>query len=313
MDNKYPLVSIITPSFNQGQYIEEAILSVKNQDYPNIEHIIMDGGSTDGTVDILRKYDKDVNWDSEPDQGVADALNKIFNRGLVKGEIVGLLPTSDSYPLNAVKNAAEFLQKHPEIAAVYGDAMIIDEKNSSSYLMVSNEYNYERLLRSWGWKDRLRIPGVAIFIRKKIMDEVGLFADMVANDYEYWLRIGAKHQFAYLPAILANQRLHDNSISGDHEKVCKEQPKISRRYWGNPFTLRYIRLWWSFRSHLSLRCYQDAREKYYAKDLNTARKKIILSLFNNPFTAFNREFLSLIIRSFVGDKTVNFLTFKKLK
>lgn len=109
MQSPEPLVSIVTPSFNQGRFIEETILSVKNQNYPHIEHLIIDGGSTDETLDVIRRYEGTYNlrWVSEPDEGQADALNKGFR--LARGEVLGWLNADDTYQPGAVRLAMALL------------------------------------------------------------------------------------------------------------------------------------------------------------------------------------------------------------
>ena len=134
-----PKVSIITPSYNQGQFIEETILSAKNQDYPNIEHIVIDGNSTDSTLDILHKYDNDIIWISEPDRGQSDALNKGFR--IATGEIIGWLNSDDIYLPGAVKKAVDALMNNPKFDIVYGDYLIIDE--NSKVLLKKREINFD--------------------------------------------------------------------------------------------------------------------------------------------------------------------------
>ncbi|WP_322508462.1 glycosyltransferase family 2 protein, partial [Anaerolinea sp.] len=120
------LVNIVTPSFNQARFLEETMLSVLHQDYPHIEYIVVDGGSTDGSVDIIRRYaDRLAWWVSEPDRGQTDAINKGFAHA--HGEILAWLNSDDTYQPGAVRAAVEALEKHPEAAMVYGDAHYIDE------------------------------------------------------------------------------------------------------------------------------------------------------------------------------------------
>ena len=119
-----PLVSIVTPSFNQARFIRETIESVLAQDYPRIEYIVVDGGSTDGTIDILRGYDGRLIWSAERDRGQADAINKGFRRA--RGEILAWLNSDDTYLPGAVSAAVSHLVQHRDCAMVYGDGFLID-------------------------------------------------------------------------------------------------------------------------------------------------------------------------------------------
>src|SRR5580698_7501014 len=115
-----PLVSIVTPCFNAEKFIAETIESVLDQDYPRIEYIVMDGGSTDRTLDILKKYEHALHWESAPDRGTADAVNRGFALG--KGEILGFLNADDLYFPHAVSTAVQRLRENPDAAGIYGDA-----------------------------------------------------------------------------------------------------------------------------------------------------------------------------------------------
>ena len=141
MPQELHLVSIVTPSLNQGRFIEETILSIKNQSYPNIEHIIVDGGSTDNTLDIIKKYDGTYNmrWLSEPDEGQSDAINKGWK--MSKGEIIAYLNSDDTYMPRAVETAVKFLTEHPDISMVYGGFNYIDEHGEVIRQSTAGEYH----------------------------------------------------------------------------------------------------------------------------------------------------------------------------
>jgi glycosyltransferase involved in cell wall biosynthesis len=194
------LVSVVTPSLNRAAFIEETIRSVKAQSYPQIEHIVIDGGSTDGTLDILRRY-KHLTWVSEPDKGTADAVNKGFR--MARGEVVAMLPADDTYTPWAVQCAVDCLTEHPAVAIAYGDCDVIDAAGRVFRQFRSPEFDFNKLLSS------CYIPGPTAFIRKSVLDKVGLLDTnlKLVCDYDLWLRIGLNFQMKHIPRVLANFRV----------------------------------------------------------------------------------------------------------
>jgi len=214
MTLQYPKVSIITPSFRSARYISSTIESVLFQNYPSIEHIIIDGASDDGTVDILKKYPHLI-WISEPDRGQSEAINKGMK--LAKGEIVAWLNADDVFKPDAVSVASEYLMNFPEIVAVYGDMEMITEHGETILLRKSKCFNLETLF----FENFINQP--TVFVRKYILDELHGLDERLhySMDRELWLRIGSQYVMQYLPGwIGAGFRLH--SIS----KTCTSEPKF---------------------------------------------------------------------------------------
>src|SRR3990172_7211468 len=143
MENKKPLVSVITPSYNQGRFIEETIKSVLSQDYPNIEYIVVDGGSTDNTLNILKKYEGRLRWVSEKDRGQADAITKGFR--MSKGEILAWLNSDDTYLPGAITRVVEFFNSHSDCGMVYGGAYFVDESGNIIKEYPAGPFDYKRL------------------------------------------------------------------------------------------------------------------------------------------------------------------------
>jgi len=156
---KQPLISIITPSYNQGKYLEETILSVLNQDYENIEYIVVDGGSSDNSLEVIKKYQSRLAWwVSEPDKGQTEAINKGFNRA--NGEIIAWLNSDDVYLPGTVSEAVRYLVDHPQIGMVYGELDFIDESGRVIGKFNAAQTDLHRLRRGY-----VHIPQPATFFR----------------------------------------------------------------------------------------------------------------------------------------------------
>jgi glycosyltransferase involved in cell wall biosynthesis len=210
-------VSIITPSYNQGRYLERTIRSVLEQRRP-FEYLVMDGGSSDESVEILQRYSAELQWVSEPDRGQADAVNKGLARAT--GEIIGWLNSDDIFYPGAVAAAADFLTRRPEIDVVYGNGNHIDEQDRVIEPYPTEDWDFERL------KERCFLCQPAVFFRRRLVDRFGPLGVhwRYALDYEYWLRLGKSGvRFARIGALLAGSRLHpDTKTLGSRVKVHAE-------------------------------------------------------------------------------------------
>ena len=210
--NSKPLVSIITPSYNQGEFIEETIQSVLNQDYPNIEYIVIDGGSTDNTVDILKKYKGKFNWISEKDKGQSDAISKGFR--IAKGDVFAWLNSDDTYLTGAVRKVVEYFNSHPRTGMVYGKTHYVDEAGHITGSYPTEPFDYKRLA-TFNF-----ICQPSTFFKKDVLDEVGGVDTNLhyVMDYELWIRMAQKFQFGYLEEFLSTYRLHQESktVSSRH-------------------------------------------------------------------------------------------------
>ncbi|MDP2966078.1 MAG: glycosyltransferase family 2 protein [Pelolinea sp.] len=225
-----PLVTIVTPSYNQAMYLEETIQSVLAQTYPSIEYIIMDGGSTDGSLEIIKKYTpKLAHWVSEKDRGQTDAINKGF--ALAKGEVLAWLNSDDTFLPNALEEAVKFLSAHPETGLIYGDANYIDEKSKVIGRFPAAQTDLAKLRRGY-----VHIPQQASFFRKSLWDQAGPLDPefFFAMDYDLWVRLAALSGLKYIPRIWANFRLHADAKTITADDQCwPEMLKVHYRDGGS--------------------------------------------------------------------------------
>jgi len=221
-------VSIVTPSYNQGQFIERTLQSVSNQSGAEIEHVVFDGGSADETVKVLKEFSPPIRWVSEKDKGQTDALNQ----GILAtdGDIIGWLNSDDIYYPGAIARVVECFEANPEIDVMYGLADYIDIDDHPFDVYPSEPWNFERLM------DTCFICQPALFFRRRVVDKFGLFDDSLSYcmDYEYWLRLGkGGAKFYFLEEKLAASRLYaENKTMSAKVKVCREINNMFIRHFG---------------------------------------------------------------------------------
>ena len=241
-------ISIITPSFNQASFIERTIQSVLSQNYPDLEYIVMDGGSTDGTVEILQKYEDKIIWKSEKDNGQSDAINKGLK--MATGDIVAYLNSDDTYESGALKKVAEFFQKNPDKKWAYGKCKIINENDQEIRKPITFYKNL--LLKKFSYAKLLSenfISQPATFWKHEIHSEIGFFDENehYCMDYEFWLRLGKKYPAGVIDAYLANFRYYTNSKSGGvNKKQFQDELRLAKKYGANnklSIALHYLNYW----------------------------------------------------------------------
>lgn len=250
-----PLVTIVTPSYQQADYLEATLQSVLTQDYPNIEYIVIDGGSTDGSIEIIERYaDQLTYWVSEPDEGQSSAINKGLMRA--KGEIVAWLNSDDIYLPGAIARAVEALHAHPDTGMVYGNLQSVDAAGRVFNTITYKQYNLADLLA-------LRIIGQpTVFMRRSVLEQAGPLniSYQYLMDHNLWVRMAMHAEMVYLPETWAAARHHpaakNTALSaGFGEEAyrilrwAEERPELidimqeqKKRIWGGAyrFDARYL-------------------------------------------------------------------------
>lgn len=227
-----PFISIIVPSFNKVDYIEETLQCLINQRYPHKEIIVMDGASTDGTIDILKKYDSEITWFSEKDRGQTHALNKGIK--IASGDVIGWLNADDLYEKNTLDVIGNFFGENPKTMWAFGNVSIIDGKGREIRKPITAYKRFK--LKHYSYASLLAenyISQMGVFMRKSALDEIGEADEALhyTMDYDLWLRLGKKYEPGYIPANLAYFRMYEEtkSMTG-FEKQFAEGLQVAKRH-----------------------------------------------------------------------------------
>ncbi len=228
MNSPLPSMAIVTPSLNQGRYVRATIDSVLEQKYPRLEYLVMDGGSTDQTLSILRAAPSALRWVSQPDGGQSDAINQGFAN--TRGEILGWLNSDDTLAPEALRIVGEFFAAHPRVEVMYGNANFIDA--AGRLIAPCAHVEAYSLSRLRNYSDFIVQP--AAFFRRRAFEEVGGLDGRLhwAMDYDLWLKLARRGPFSFVPQVLANYRwLGDNkSGSGGGDRRIDEVGQVARRH-----------------------------------------------------------------------------------
>lgn len=220
-----PTVSVVTPSFDQASFIGDTLASVRNQTHPAVEHVVVDGGSTDGTIDLLREFEGtyDLTWTSEPDEGQSDAINKGFERSA--GDIVAWLNSDDAYfDVNALSRVADYFDRY-DADVIYADLAYIDVDSTVMAIDVRPEFDPSKL------PYRILLGQPATFFRREVVEKERLDTDLAYSmDYEYWLRLSQSYQFRHVFDVLAGFRTYPSQKSQDQAAMAAELESILTEY-----------------------------------------------------------------------------------
>jgi glycosyltransferase involved in cell wall biosynthesis len=258
-----PLVSIVTPSYNMANYLPETIESVLGQDYSRMEYIVVDGGSTDGSLALLDRYGDRLRYSSGPDAGPSDAIYQGLRR--CKGEVFAWVNADDSLLPGAVRTAVAFLQQHPEIDVVYGEGWWIDEKGAVISRYPSLPFDAKTL------ESDCFICQPAAFIRASAYRRCELDPNVNWSfDYDLWIRMAKVGiRFAFIPDYLANSRMHRGAKTiSERGKVFQFSMALLKRHYG------YVPLSWIF-GYTAFRI--DRRDQFF-EPLRPSAGKYLASL-----------------------------------
>jgi len=244
-----PLVSIVTPVLNGIKYLEKCIQSVLKQSYPYIEHIIVDGVSTDGTLDVLARYHAEypdrIKYISERDEWLGEALNKGIK--LASGRIYGWIDSDDKYESDAIMAVVEFFRTNRDAYFLFGGCNMINEKDEKIGSFTIKDFDLKEALNNWHY-----IVFCSAFYRREVVEKVG-FVNTWANDLDFYVRVYKKLKMHRIDKVLAKWRLHPEgiSLSQGKKQMKKKRERLRQDFilclknGGNPFSPRCIRFYLS--------------------------------------------------------------------
>ena len=293
----WPLVSIVTPSFNQAEFLEETIRSVLLQGYPNLEYLVIDGGSTDGSVDIIRRYEPWLSyWISERDRGQADAINKGWRRS--HGEIITWINSDDTYCPGAIRTVVEYLTGHPHVDLIYGGCNCVGPDGEFLGVLQAWPFDLRRELTG-----RNLIPQSSTFFRRAALDLAGELDISLrySMDYDLWIRL-LQHQctFQDIPTILSNYRLHRHAktVADRLPMVSELKPILDRLYATDmPPGIRK----WRTRAYST---YHRARGEVYYRmgDMSQARSEFWKAIRYLPLRLTTPVVVAYVVDTWLGTR-----------
>src|SRR5450432_2410784 len=226
-----PLVSVVIPCINRAPFLRPTIDSALGQDYPQVECIVVDGGSTDGSLDILREYGDRIRWVSEPDRGHADAINKGWR--LSRGEILAWLNADDLWIApGAVSAAMSHLEAHPETDVVFGECEAVDLEGRFLAMSYGRDWDLEHAVVHCDYC----IPQPTSFMRRSILERVGWLDEAFVSkkDHELWLRIGLAGRIERLPIVLARERIGPGYLAARGDITARACVQLTRKFFTLP-------------------------------------------------------------------------------
>ncbi|MCX6181563.1 MAG: glycosyltransferase family 2 protein [Bacteroidetes bacterium] len=261
MNPVLPKISIITPSFNQGHFIEETILSVINQNYPELEYIVIDGGSKDSTVEVIKKYEKHISyWVSEKDKGQSEAINKGLKRAT--GEIVAWLNSDDMYTEGTLWEVANFFSSNPDVDILYGNVWECFPSSRERY--INKSFDYLKFLTG------VNLHQPSIFWRRKLHEDVGYLSESLyyTMDYDLWLRLFYNYRSQKTGKIFSKFRIHDDAKTSNNPRgLYLEYRKSISRFFASSGFESYIPIL------IKLNVYFDIAPTYKVKHQFTEAEK----------------------------------------
>jgi glycosyltransferase involved in cell wall biosynthesis len=303
-----PRISIITPSFNQAAFIERTIQSVIGQDYPNIEYIVIDGGSTDGSVDIIRKFQSDIAyWVTEKDRGQAHAINKGLERAT--GDIIAYLNSDDYYLEGTLRRVADHFGRYPDVDLVHGRCRVVDEHGEKIGEQVGSITRYDEILDLWDvWWGKRNFVQPEVFWTRRITKKIGSFREDLfwVMDYDYWLRIlRAGGRVGFVDAELAAFRVQPNQKSTQPARTSDELLQVVQ-----PYIFRMDRsLSWTKRIELKGKWIFDAKFRKEVEQSLRAKENCLMRWFRLAWVAVQHP--SIFAAHHFRERLLHSLLFRK--
>jgi len=294
----WPSISIITPSYNQGCFIEETIRSVLLQGYPNLEYIVIDGGSDDETVEILEEYDPWIDyWVSEPDDGQSQAINTGFR--CANGEFGTWLNSDDIFLPTTLYTIGRYLREHPQCKFLTGDGLLMDAPlKNKLHVQRPSSYSRKELLN---YPSGQYLPQPSVFFSLDLIGRVsGVRKDLhYAMDLDLWVRMREEARLHYVPEELSITRQHeDTKTFGSNDAAMKEVWMVLRGHLDNTWSLRGLKLYLRLRQLRARNVRNQGLRLLHSEEATEAKSCLLEALRLYPPVAVSRRWVSLLFRIF---------------